>query len=174
MFILICIYSTFQDGFELPSRLSVSAADCFLAITGALTRKAEIPVNRSKSINSSRSDPAVALVPTNISKKKVSQAHEPSCINGKMELLLWNHLEELIVLVQSLLAVCYGFLLLIYMIHHFQNYWYFITISKIIGTEVLAYLMAFFLEENKNYHYKAPKRDSIHMQRSLHQKRQNT
>ncbi|XP_021893322.1 uncharacterized protein LOC110811211 isoform X2 [Carica papaya] len=96
--------STFQDGFELPSRLSVSAADCFLAITGALTRKAEIPVNRSKSINSSRSDPAVALVPTNISKKKVSQAHEPSCINGKMELLLWNHLEELIVLVQSLLA----------------------------------------------------------------------
>ncbi|KAM4079537.1 hypothetical protein ACB094_09G123500 [Castanea mollissima] len=36
---IVCKGSTLQDGFELPSRLSVSAADCMLALTEALAKK---------------------------------------------------------------------------------------------------------------------------------------
>ncbi|XP_028059849.1 uncharacterized protein LOC114263496 isoform X5 [Camellia sinensis] len=36
---IVCIGSTLQGGFELPTRLSVAAADCILALTEALTKK---------------------------------------------------------------------------------------------------------------------------------------
>ncbi|KAF2307855.1 hypothetical protein GH714_032638 [Hevea brasiliensis] len=37
--LIIVLCSTLQDGFELPSRLSMSAADCILSISEALTKK---------------------------------------------------------------------------------------------------------------------------------------
>ena len=40
--------STLQDGFELPSRLGVSAGDCLLAVSGALTKLAEVQVEQKK------------------------------------------------------------------------------------------------------------------------------
>lgn len=85
--------SSLQDGYELPSRLSISAADCFLALTEALTRKDEIVSNQKTYVDSAAAvaDQGTVRIP-------------------KMELdsknLLSHHLEELVNLVQLLLAVC--------------------------------------------------------------------
>lgn len=100
-FLTACFCSILQDGFELPSRLAVSAADCFLALTEALTKK--VLSNRPTS-NSSALNRAITLVPASDKKAKpVSKSLEVS--NMEMEYLFWDHLEELINLVQRLLAV---------------------------------------------------------------------
>ncbi|GLT55250.1 hypothetical protein SLA2020_283890 [Shorea laevis] len=97
---IVCKGSILQDGFELPSRLAVSAADCFLALTEALTKK--VLSNRPTS-NSSALNRAITLVPASDKKAKpVSKSLEVS--NMEMEYLFWDHLEELINLVQRLLA----------------------------------------------------------------------
>lgn len=97
-----CFCSTLQDGFELPSRLAVSAADCFLALTEALTKK--VLSNRPTS-NSGALNRVITLVPASDKKAKpASKSLEVS--NMEMEYLFWDHLEELINIVQKLLAVC--------------------------------------------------------------------
>lgn len=97
-----CFCSTFQDGFELPSRLAVSAADCFLALTEALTKKV---LSNKPTSNSSALKRVITLVPASDKKAKpASKSLEVS--NMEMEYLFWDHLEELINLVQRLLAVC--------------------------------------------------------------------
>lgn len=91
--------STTQDGFELPSRLSLSAADCFLSLTEALTKRPRVSSDRQKSSNFKAS---VTPAPC---EKKEKLAHKTSEIsNMEMEFLLWDHLQELISLVQRLLA----------------------------------------------------------------------
>ncbi|KAI3679664.1 hypothetical protein L2E82_51062 [Cichorium intybus] len=77
--------SILQGGFELPTRLSVAVADCVIALTLALTRK-EKPLNISLNI-----------------KKPISPTSEFTKDLDK-SLLLWNLLDQLIVLVQRLLA----------------------------------------------------------------------
>lgn len=106
--------STLQDGFELPSRLSVSAADCILSITEALTQKTKVPSIKPKSSNSNASDQPLTVLPAAIAEKKV----KPSCkssevLNIEKAFLLWNQIEELITLLQRLLAVCSLFVLLV-------------------------------------------------------------
>ncbi|KAB2636135.1 hypothetical protein D8674_026669 [Pyrus ussuriensis x Pyrus communis] len=97
--------STLQDGYELPSRLAVSAADCFLALTEALTKKAQIPSNRPKLSDSNAPKRPVTLVSSDSGKKKSKPASESIVAsNMEMENILWDHLEELIRLVQKLLA----------------------------------------------------------------------
>lgn len=97
-----------QDGFELPTRLSLSAADCTIAFTEALTRKAslsKVSNGIKKSSDLSATNQLITFVPTE-SKEKASR---PSKVleDMEMEWLLWDHLAELIILVQKLQAVCF-------------------------------------------------------------------
>ncbi|KAJ8638025.1 hypothetical protein MRB53_012292 [Persea americana] len=101
---IICDGSTVQDGFELPTRLSLSAADCTIAFTEALTRKASLSKvsNGIKKSSESATNQLITFVPTE-SKEKASR---PSKVleDMEMEWLLWDHLAELIILVQKLQA----------------------------------------------------------------------
>ncbi|TXG70455.1 hypothetical protein EZV62_005390 [Acer yangbiense] len=97
--------STMQDGFELPSRLSVSAADCFLALTGALIKKPKASSDRQKTSNPKAVDQPITSIASVTCDKKVKPAQESSELSGlERGLLLWNHLQDLISLVQRLLA----------------------------------------------------------------------
>uniref|UniRef100_A0A2N9IX14 Uncharacterized protein n=1 Tax=Fagus sylvatica TaxID=28930 RepID=A0A2N9IX14_FAGSY len=91
------------DGFELPSRLSVSAADCMLALAEALAKK--VSSNKPTS-TSNGSSWLVTLVPaSSTGDKKVKPASKSSEVsNLEMGYLFWDRLEELIHLVQRLLA----------------------------------------------------------------------
>uniref|UniRef100_A0A1J3GQ58 Uncharacterized protein n=1 Tax=Noccaea caerulescens TaxID=107243 RepID=A0A1J3GQ58_NOCCA len=93
--------SVLQDGYEVPSRLSVSAADCLLSITGALAKRVDTLANRPKPSISTGSHRPVALIP-NISEKKKKQTSRPEDSNSETNCLLWNHLEDLTRLVQCL------------------------------------------------------------------------
>lgn len=101
----ICFYSTLQDGFELPSRLSVSAADCMLALTEALAKK--VSSDKLKSTSNALSRPITLVLESSTGDKKVKSASKSSEVsNLEMGLLFWDHLEELLNLVQRLVAVC--------------------------------------------------------------------
>lgn len=100
-----------QDGFELPTRLSVAAADCIIALSVALTRKemvSDASKNTKISSKSNRKDVqgrSAAVVGDQKKVKPVSPASEFTR-DMNMNLLLWNLLDQLIMLVQKLLAVC--------------------------------------------------------------------
>ncbi|KAA8517047.1 hypothetical protein F0562_017135 [Nyssa sinensis] len=106
---ILCNGSTFQGGFELPTRLSVAAADCIIAFTVALSKN-DLAVNRSdnrpKSSTSNTSNLPITLVPATSSEKKVKTTCKSPNVSNNMEmkLLLWDHLDDLIVLVQRLTA----------------------------------------------------------------------
>ena len=101
----VCFYSTLQDGFELPSRLSVSAADCMLALTEALAKK--VSTDKPKSTSNALSRPITLVPESTTGDKKVKPASKSSEVsNLEMGLLFWDHLEELVNLVQRLIAVC--------------------------------------------------------------------
>lgn len=102
-----------QDGFELPSRLGVSAADCFLTLSGALTKVAEVQGKKLK-LNTRAKDRAITFIQSPTVDKKV-KLDSKSLLISKIErdYTLWHHLDELICLVQRLLAVSYALLTLI-------------------------------------------------------------
>ncbi|XP_024965629.1 uncharacterized protein LOC112505833 isoform X2 [Cynara cardunculus var. scolymus] len=106
---LISNGSTLQGGFELPTRLSVAAADCVIALSIALTRKemvSEASENTKKSSKPSRQDLqgiSVVAVGGQRKAKSISPASEVTR-DMKMSLLLWNLLDRLIMLVQRLHA----------------------------------------------------------------------
>ncbi|XP_015899000.3 uncharacterized protein LOC107432388 [Ziziphus jujuba] len=105
LFRIISKGSTLQDGFELPSRLAVSAADCFIVLTESLTKKSVVPSNRQKLLGSSASNQRNTAPAIIGSDKKANAIHKPSEVtNAEMENLIWDHLEELILLMQKLLA----------------------------------------------------------------------
>ncbi|EFH52684.1 binding protein [Arabidopsis lyrata subsp. lyrata] len=95
--------SILQDGYEVPSRLSLSAADCLLSITGALAKRDNTLVNRPKPSTIMGSHQPVALIP-HISEKKKKQSFLPEDLNIEANCILWNHLEDLTRLVQCLFA----------------------------------------------------------------------
>ncbi|PNX95783.1 hypothetical protein L195_g018977 [Trifolium pratense] len=92
------------DGFELPSRLGVSAADCFLAISGALTKADKLQDKKLK-FNTEAKDQAITLVQSPMVGKKVKSVSK-SLLMSKFErdYTLWHHLDDLICLVQRLLS----------------------------------------------------------------------
>lgn len=94
-----CFCSSLQDGFELPSRLAVSAADCVLVLTESLTKIPAVPSSRQKSSDLSAPNQRVAVVAASGDKKSSEVS------NGGIENLLWDQLEEVIHLVHKLLAV---------------------------------------------------------------------
>ncbi|KAJ4706438.1 putative ARM repeat superfamily protein [Melia azedarach] len=102
---IVCKGSTINDGFELPSRLSVSAADCLLSLTEALTKTPRVSTERQKSSNFKASDQHTTLISSATREKKGKPVHKSlELTNMEMEFLLWGHLQELISLVQRLLA----------------------------------------------------------------------
>ncbi|XP_010516375.1 PREDICTED: uncharacterized protein LOC104792046 isoform X2 [Camelina sativa] len=100
---IVCSGSILQDGYEVPSRLSVSAADCLLSISNALAKRDNTLANRPKPSTISGSHPPVALI-SNISEKEKKQSFLPEDSNIKANCILWNHLEELMRLVQCLFS----------------------------------------------------------------------
>ncbi|CAL5356438.1 unnamed protein product [Camellia sinensis] len=104
---IVCIGSTLQGGFELPTRLSVAAADCILALTEALTKKdlvSDGSDDRLKPSNPNLSFLPITSAPAAFVEKKVKPTSgSPDVLNNmEMKLLLWDHLDELIILVQRL------------------------------------------------------------------------
>ncbi|XP_058207689.1 uncharacterized protein LOC131320827 isoform X3 [Rhododendron vialii] len=97
-------YLFVDGGFELPTRLAVAAADCTLALTTALTKK-DLFSNGSdekpKQSNSNLSSLPTTWVP---GEKRVKPASRCPEVSMEMNLLLWDHLDELIILVQRLIA----------------------------------------------------------------------
>ncbi|GMP97325.1 hypothetical protein CsSME_00045624 [Camellia sinensis var. sinensis] len=99
-----------KGGFELPTRLSVAAADCILALTEALTKKdlvSDGSDDRLKPSNPNLSFLPITSAPAAFVEKKVKPtSRSPDVLNNmEMKLLLWDHLDELIILVQRLDAV---------------------------------------------------------------------
>ncbi|XP_061373685.1 uncharacterized protein LOC133316013 isoform X2 [Gastrolobium bilobum] len=96
--------STLQDGFELPSRLGVSAADCLLTLSGALTKTTELQGKKSK-LNTRAKDRAITFVqsPT-VDKKEKLDSKSLMMSKVEKEYTLWHHLDDIICLVQRLLA----------------------------------------------------------------------
>lgn len=99
-----------QEGFELPTRLAIAAADFVLSLTVALTRKDLESNNMTKKQKSSlvgaeTQPPSLSLTPTdhryNNSLKKTSETSS----SLDLKLLLWNNLNELITLVEKLIDV---------------------------------------------------------------------
>lgn len=85
----------------------MSAADCILTVSEALTKKTKVVSNKSKSLDTNASRPVSLVLPT-IKEKKVKQTSDSSeVLNIEMAYLLWNQIEELTTLLQRLLAVCF-------------------------------------------------------------------
>ncbi|XP_071717853.1 uncharacterized protein [Rutidosis leptorrhynchoides] len=95
----ICLYSTLEGGFELPTRLSVAAADCIIALSVALTKKEVVSDGLENMKKSSRPNAVDG-------HKKVKPISSTSDFTKdiEMNLLLWNLLDQLILLVQRLIA----------------------------------------------------------------------
>ncbi|KAJ4980188.1 hypothetical protein NE237_010968 [Protea cynaroides] len=106
---IVCAGSTVQDGFELPTRLSVAAADCILVLTIALTKKAlvsEVSSSRKKPADLNAADQLITSVHSAGGEKKVKSVgiYPQLSENMEWEFLLWDHLDQLIILVQRLQA----------------------------------------------------------------------
>ncbi|XP_020211045.1 uncharacterized protein LOC109795896 isoform X1 [Cajanus cajan] len=96
--------STLQDGFELPSRLGVSAADCFLSLSGALAKVADLQ-NKKLKLNTRAKDQAITFVQSPTIDKKVKR--DSNFLMSKVEgddYTLWHHLDDIIYLLQRLLS----------------------------------------------------------------------
>ncbi|XP_042514637.1 uncharacterized protein LOC122089182 isoform X2 [Macadamia integrifolia] len=104
---ILCTESGIQDGFELPTRLSVAAADCILVLTIALTKKALISeVSSSGKKLAGSADRLITPVHSTGGEKRAKAVGRYPQVSENMELefLLWDHLDELIILVQRLQA----------------------------------------------------------------------
>lgn len=100
-----------QDGFELPTRLAVAAADFIVSLTVALTRKDLASKNIHSKQNSSvvySKNLSPALLPSSSSDSEIKKWSKASELPGNLELklMLWNNLDALTTLVQKLTAVC--------------------------------------------------------------------
>ncbi|MCE2054937.1 hypothetical protein HAX54_041674 [Datura stramonium] len=105
---IVCDGSTVQGGFELPTRLSVAAADLILSLTEALTRTNSVfncSDDKQKAAGTGERNRRVTLLPSISTKKKVNKISKSSDYTGmEMKLLLWDHLDNLIILVERLTA----------------------------------------------------------------------
>lgn len=96
-----------QEGFELPTRLAVAAADFILSLTVALTRKDppsnNITKKQQSSFVSSKHQPSKLLhAATNDRDENAPRETSELSHTLDLKLLLWNNLNELITLVKKL------------------------------------------------------------------------
>lgn len=94
----------------------MSAADCFLSLSGALTKVAD---NKKLKLNARAKDQAITFVhsPTTDKKEKLDSNFLMSMIDR--DYTLWHHLDDIICLVKRLLSVSYTVLVLNSFIHIF-------------------------------------------------------
>ncbi|GAB2295532.1 hypothetical protein Dimus_029696 [Dionaea muscipula] len=102
---IVCNGSVLQDGFELPTRLSLAAADCLLTLTQSIANK-----SLDSQMNFERSRPSKLHTfdkPVNtLAVRRLEQENDHLDVSSNIEMgvLLWENLEELITLVQKLNA----------------------------------------------------------------------
>ncbi|PIN16692.1 hypothetical protein CDL12_10657 [Handroanthus impetiginosus] len=106
---MICNGSNLQDGFELPTRLAVAAADFVLSLTVALTRK-DLPSNnitkKQKSSSVNAENQRINLLPAAANCRDGNMLGKTSEFPSSLELkmVLWDNLDDLITLVKKLTA----------------------------------------------------------------------
>ncbi|KAL6523246.1 hypothetical protein OROGR_016849 [Orobanche gracilis] len=104
---IICNGNHMQEGFELPTRLAVAAADFVLSLTVALTQR-DLPSNKitkkQKSSNVNVKSHTLSLLPDATNDGEENTLRKTSELSSSLELklLLWNNLSELITLVKKL------------------------------------------------------------------------
>ncbi|XP_019154481.1 PREDICTED: uncharacterized protein LOC109150918 isoform X2 [Ipomoea nil] len=105
---IVCNGSTLQGGFELPTRLAVAAADVILSLLVSLTRKdlsSDFSDHKPKSFSPSKSNSSIMLLSSAVNEKKPNNTSKSSqSADMIMMFLLWDHLDELIILVEKLIA----------------------------------------------------------------------
>ncbi|PIA65155.1 hypothetical protein AQUCO_00100569v1 [Aquilegia coerulea] len=108
---ILCRGSIVQSGYELPTRLAVAAADCILVLTEASTRSTNTSEPSNVKTKSSETDTDTAKQPvalpfTACAKEKIksTSAFVQKYKNMEVEVLLWDHLDELIILVERLMV----------------------------------------------------------------------
>lgn len=106
---IMCKGRHMQDGFELPTRLAVAAADFIVSLTVALTRKDPASKNIHRKQKSSvvySKNLSLALLPSSSSGSEIKKWSEASEMTGdsELKLMLWNNLDALITLVKKLAA----------------------------------------------------------------------
>ncbi|KAL0359508.1 UNVERIFIED_CONTAM: hypothetical protein Sangu_0800200 [Sesamum angustifolium] len=107
----LCLFSSDAtlEGFELPTRLAVAAADFILSLTVSLTRKDLASDNMTKKQKSSsvvaKSQP-ISLLPGGTNDRGNNTSGKTSGLPSSLELklLLWDNLNQLIPLVEKLTA----------------------------------------------------------------------
>lgn len=101
--------STFVDGFELPTRLAVAAADCILVLTEALTKKEFLSRATSSQklwTDSKKKSELIKMISLSDSEKERNQTQVTDASDDiGSEFLLWHYLNELVILVEKLEAV---------------------------------------------------------------------
>eukprot|EP01018_Ginkgo_biloba_P032849 Gb_14493 [translate_table: standard] len=110
--LLIIVHKTSvqHDGFELPTRLSIAAADCILVFTQALTESNCLPkVVTSRKMEQDQNSKRQLVTPIDTSESSIGGIKDdlPSTSGRgsssmERERLLWDHLDNLVVLVQQL------------------------------------------------------------------------
>lgn len=93
-----------QDGFELPTRLAVSAADCVLVLSEALSKKpvdSRSPRERG-SLGPNPFNKPISILEKHGEKKGISPSVSNNVEGGY---LLWQLLDQLIILVEKLHSV---------------------------------------------------------------------
>ncbi|CAA2969441.1 uncharacterized protein LOC111378014 [Olea europaea subsp. europaea] len=106
---ITCNGSNLQEGFELPTRLSVAAADFILSLTVALTGKDMVSsssdISKKSSVLNAKNRPIASLsVDTSDREAKTLSKASELQSSLEMKLLLWDHLDQLMILVQRLTA----------------------------------------------------------------------
>ncbi|VFQ91190.1 unnamed protein product [Cuscuta campestris] len=104
---IVCNGSTLQDGFELPTRLAVAAADVILSLLASMTKKDTLSGSldcKLKSFSPNKSNNSTMLLPHAVSEKKLNKTFKSSqSTDMEVMFLLWDHLDELIILAEKLL-----------------------------------------------------------------------
>lgn len=95
----------------MPTRLSVAAADFILSLTVALTGKDMVSsssdISKKSSVLNAKNRPIASLsVDTSDREAKTLSKASELQSSLEMKLLLWDHLDQLMILVQRLTAVC--------------------------------------------------------------------
>ncbi|KAK6124646.1 hypothetical protein DH2020_041610 [Rehmannia glutinosa] len=106
---IICNGSNMQEGYELPTRLAVAAADFILSLTVALTKKdpASNKITKKQKLSSVYvKTQTLNLLPSATNDGDENTLRKASELSSSLELklLLWNNLNELITLVKKLTA----------------------------------------------------------------------
>ncbi|CAA6662885.1 unnamed protein product [Spirodela intermedia] len=103
LLVITCEGSTLVDGFELPTRLAVAAADCTLVLTEALTKKEFMSSSQKPLTDSKKKNELIKMISLSDSEKERNQTQVTDTSDDiGSEFLLWHYLNELVILVEKL------------------------------------------------------------------------